>query len=263
MLNHEEITWLAQELGATYELMGKQIQPAALAILVRDLSCYDVPQLRLALARIRQEHTGQLTPSVLMGYVEQSYGRVSANEAYAIAMEAKDERATVVWTNEIAEAWAAAVPLLSAGDKFAARQAFVDVYGRVTAMARLERRLPSIELSEGHDAEMRRAAIEKAQARGLLSRDITLLPAPVQALLTLDQPRAVPGVLALAAPEAGATPAAVLEAKQQVAAMVKEIKDGRTLDRKREIARVMERRRTRQLKRETARKVAEYQGAKQ
>lgn len=48
--------WLLEELGATMELSGQQVRPAALLLLAEDLAHIDKPVLRLALARIRAEH---------------------------------------------------------------------------------------------------------------------------------------------------------------------------------------------------------------
>lgn len=108
MLSDDDMVWLTRELGATYALLGKQIAAAPLAILVQDLQHYGRDQLAMAMGRVRMEHTGQLTPATFMHYLEQAYGRLPPAEAYALAMTSQDERATVVWTDEIAQAWGAA-----------------------------------------------------------------------------------------------------------------------------------------------------------
>lgn len=202
MLDAQDTDWLLEELGATLELSGQQIRPAALALLASDLSHLDKSLLRMALARIRAEHKGQILTGTVLQYVDHAMGRMLPAEAYALALASADDRATVVWTNEIAEAWAVAAPLLRAGDKFGARQAFVEAYGRITGEARALRQHPQVQVSLGHDREGRVRAIQEAMAAGRLPGGLEALPSDVREQLQLPAPRAA---LALPAPEKLAT----------------------------------------------------------
>ena len=160
--------WLIEELGATMELSGQQIRPASLKLLAADLEHIDKSLLRMALARIRAEHKGQILTGTVLQYVDHAMGRLLPSEAYALALSSSDDSATIVWTNEIADAWAVAAPLLRAGDKFGARQAFVEAYGRITGEARALRQHPVVQVSLGHDPEGRTRALQEAMTAGRL-----------------------------------------------------------------------------------------------
>ncbi len=96
----------------------------------------------------------------------------TADEAWASAQAAIDERNTVVWTEQGKQAWfQSAQPLMEAGDKIAARRAFIDTYERLVREAMAAGKPPSVEVSEGHDPDSRRPAIEQAVDRGLLTND--------------------------------------------------------------------------------------------
>ena len=190
--------WLTEELGSTLELSGQQIRPASLALLVSDLSHLPKELLRVALARIRAEHKGQILVGTVMQYVDHAMGRLLPAEAYALALTSTDDRLTIVWTNEIAESWAIAVPLMNAGDKFGARQAFIEAYARITGEARALRRAPQVQVSLGHETEGRVRAIQEALTAGRLPHGLDSLPDDVREQLQLPAPRSA---LALAAPE--------------------------------------------------------------
>lgn len=198
MLDDLDSDWLMEELGATMELSGQQIRPAALALLASDLAHIEKPLLRVALARIRAEHKGAILTGTVLQYVDHAMGRMLPAEAYALALSSADDSATIVWTNEIADAWAVAAPLLRAGDKFGARQAFIESYGRITGEARAQRQLPRVQVSLGHDTEGRARALQEAITAGRLPGGLEALPEDVRAQLQLPAPR---DALALPAPE--------------------------------------------------------------
>ena len=88
--------------------------------------------------------------------------RLSADEAWALAMQAMNEDDTVVWTNEIARAWGVCREVMP--DKVAARMAFRDAYNRISD----EGGKPVIEVSRGTDSGLYKSRIESAVASGLL-----------------------------------------------------------------------------------------------
>ena len=198
MLDDDARDWLAEELGATMELAGQQIRPAALSLLMDDRAHLPKPILQMALARIRAEHRGPILTGTVLQYADHALGRLLPAEAYALAMSSQDERATVVWNNEIAEAWGLAAPLLAVGDKFGARQAFMEGYARITGEARAMRKRPQLQVSLGYDAEGRTRAVQEAIAAGRLPGGLDTLPDDVREQLALPAPRAA---LALPAPE--------------------------------------------------------------
>lgn len=96
-------------------------------------------------------------------------GRPDENEAWAQSLVSRDERETVVWTQEMAEAFNLARPLIESGDEIGARMAFKDAYSRLVAAARAANRPVAWTVSAGWDAERRQLAVQKATTAGLLS----------------------------------------------------------------------------------------------
>jgi hypothetical protein len=107
-------------------------------------------------------------------------GRPGSEEAWSIAIAGRDERLSVVLTDEIATAWGAAIPILGVGDEVGARMAFREVYTREVAQARTVGKPLRWRLSEGHDAAGRARAITEAANQGRIvpDDDLTVLPPP-------------------------------------------------------------------------------------
>lgn len=103
-------------------------------------------------------------------------GRPSADEAWS--MLPFDEAASVVWTDEMAQAWGSASACMP--DRVAARMAFRAAYDRLVADARQRGVRARWTASLGHDKDSRAAVIERAVELGRLSREHAegLLPAP-------------------------------------------------------------------------------------
>lgn len=171
MLNDHDLDWLIKQLIGTSELLGQQVSPTAAAMLADDLCCYPRDVLARALSRVRTEHTGRLTPKAIIDRIDEAMGRPGANEAWAMALNALDERKTVVWTVEMSEAWGVARDVAAEGDLVGARMAFIGAYERLVRTAREERRLPEVMVSIGWDGEQRTTAIEKAVQLGYLSQE--------------------------------------------------------------------------------------------
>lgn len=167
-MTRDEQEKLILALTATAEVMGGEIKPNVVLVMVDDLSDYQLVDVLQALTRIRREHTGKLTLKIILDLLTPAGGWISANEAWAIALPAADEAATVVWTQEIAKAWVIAKPILDAGDKIGARMAFIPAYDRFVDQAKRESRTPHYEISAGWDANMREIAVQNAVTAGLL-----------------------------------------------------------------------------------------------
>lgn len=180
-MNHDEyIDWLIEQVMATAELLGGEMKFSAAGIMAEDLSCYPPEVVKKALRRVRAEHAGKLTLKAIIDRIDEAVGRPSPNEAWATASQALDESKTIVWTDEMAQAWSAARPLAYAGDMIGARMAFLSAYERLVRDARDERRLPVVSISEGWDAAGRAAAVEKAARLGYVKPEQAhaYLPAP-------------------------------------------------------------------------------------
>ena len=171
MLTERETVLLAEELAATAEALGQVISENAGALMAADLSVYPFAALRRALSRVRMEHAGRLTQQAIIQRLEVLAGRLTPNEAWALALAAQDEEATVVWNDEIQQAWSQVRVVAEGRDKVGARMAFLAAYERITAQARELQKLPRAVVSIGWDAQQRAAAIERAVACGLLSHE--------------------------------------------------------------------------------------------
>jgi hypothetical protein len=168
-MTEQEMLWLVKQLIGTAEVLGQALSPAAAALMAEDLSSFPQLVLARALSRVRNEHAGRLTPKEILDRIDDAVGRPAANEAWAIASTALDERATVVWTNEMAAAWSLARPVAEAGDMIGARMAFITAYERVVRGAREAKAVPTVTVSIGWDAEGRNPAIEKALQLGYIT----------------------------------------------------------------------------------------------
>lgn len=164
----------------------KPLPPNGKALFFRALEQYPFDVVSRAMtAHIRDPQRGkfQPAPADLIAQIEAAQGgagRPGVDEAWALVQEAVDERATVVWTPEMAEAFSVCRPVLIGGDKVGARMAFKDAYTRLVADASRQQKPVKWEVSLGSDASRRVAAIEKAQSAGLLpaAQAQALLPAP-------------------------------------------------------------------------------------
>lgn len=164
-------------LAVTAELTGTSLSPEAARILAGDLEPYPEAQVMGALARCRQELRGRMTLSDILLRLDD--GRPGVEEAWAMAP--RDEYQTVVWTDEMAEAWGAARPLL-ASDEIGARMTFREVYTKLVIAARREHRPPRWWPSLGRDVSGREGPLRDAVAKKRLTAAHIqkLLPAPDQ-----------------------------------------------------------------------------------
>lgn len=169
MLSTENLHQLVKLLVATAEVIGDEVRPAAAALMAEDLSAYPMPVLEKALVHCRRELKGRLSLAAILERVDD--GHPTPNEAWAVSVLAADERNTVVWTTQMQAAWAVALPLINLGDKIAARQAFLESYGRLVKDARAANACGSYVASIGFDASGRDAALRQAVSRGQLSRE--------------------------------------------------------------------------------------------
>ena len=169
-------------IAVTAELTGIELSAVALKSMDAGLSAYPEADVLHALERCRRELKGRLTLSAVLERIMERDGRPGAEEAWATALSAADEAATVVWTDEIAEALTVAKPLLEARDKVAARMAFCQAYERLVRTARDARMPCRWWTSLGHDPRRRAAALAAAVEAGKLAHAVVepLLPASAE-----------------------------------------------------------------------------------
>ncbi|WP_130931618.1 hypothetical protein [Pseudomonas sp. Sample_24] len=161
-MNDQQVAGLAAAICATAEAMGQEMNPGTAAMMAEDLCAYSVPVVKAALKACRFEVKGKLAMADILQRVQAADGRPGKDEAWAIAMTSNDEFETVVLTDEIQLALAAAKPVLDAGDKVGARMAFNSAYERLVGQAREDNKQVNWHVSVGFDANRRVQAISKA-----------------------------------------------------------------------------------------------------
>lgn len=155
---------LYQAVVVTAEVVGHEVSPAAAREMARELLSYPEAQVAGALGRCKRELSGRLTLAAIIQRIDD--GHLGVEEAWALIP--RDEDATVVWTDEIAEAYGVCRDLLET-DQVAARMAFKESYLRALTAARAERRPAVWNVSAGHDPAQRVSAIKQAVERGRLT----------------------------------------------------------------------------------------------
>ncbi len=214
LVDHEQ-DHLVDLLIATAEVIGDQMRPTTAAYMVQDLACYTMPVLEAALAGCRRELKGRLSLAAVLERIDD--GHPAPNEAWAVAIQAADERATVVWTTLTQQAWSTALPLVLVGDKIAARPAFLEAYGRLLKEARAARRPATYAPSLGFDAACRHAALSDALAKGLLQHE------QVSQHLELAAPSPTFNPVALLAGKVEASPGASEKTRARLAELAREL----------------------------------------
>ena len=182
----------ARVLDAAYSLHSKSLTADARALFFAALGDHSLADVRKALsAHVKDPQRGQFPPKpadiiaqLTSGAAKD--GRPEPDEAWAIALRSRDERDTVVWTQECAEAFAVAMPVLEGGDEVGARMAFKAAYARVVDQARREALPAAWITSLGHDPQQREAAVTEAVRTGRLA--LAHAAAIVPALAAPDTP---------------------------------------------------------------------------
>lgn len=158
----DQIARLTLAITATAEVLGQTITSEAAEMMADDLADYPADAVAGALKACRRELSSKLTLAAILQRVQASDGRPGKDEAWAIAMTTNDEFETVVLTDEIQLALAAAKPVLDAGDKIGARMAFISAYERFVGQARTDANPVNWHVSVGFDANRRIQAVTKA-----------------------------------------------------------------------------------------------------
>lgn len=163
------------------------------------LAEHDLQALRNAMrAHMQDRDRGRFAPvpaDLIAKIPKVSLAGLTANEAWAIALQAADEGETVITCDLIDQALGLARPVLELGDKIGARMAFIAAYERLASVA-----VPVWRLSLGHDRSGWLPAAERALAMGVIGhsrveqiRSLTAPPAPeasaIAGLLTGPDPK--------------------------------------------------------------------------
>lgn len=156
---------LTAAISLTAEVCGQALSPAAAEMLAEDLGDFNESVIMDALVRCRRELQGRLKVADILARIAD--GRPDIDEAWA--MIPQSEHASVVWTDEMAQAWGAVLPLLDAGDTNGARAAFREAYARAVVEARIRREPAHWTPSLGSDVADRERALLDALRKHRLS----------------------------------------------------------------------------------------------
>lgn len=166
-------TTVVQAVLVTCELIGQQISDAAVRAMVEELSKYPESDVLESLSRCRREvRTRLLTMSDVLDRLPGSHP--GAEEAWAIVSAAigprglEREDVSIVWTDEMREAFGVALPL--GEDKVAARMAFKEAYTARVSVARANRQRPQWAVSLGYDPQGREVAVQQALSKKQISQ---------------------------------------------------------------------------------------------
>lgn len=179
-------------LSRTFKTLGKPApEVEVLDVWWAKLEPFPIEAVAHAFSRHLDVSEFAPTPAAILKHLpKQRDGHPEPNDAWAIALRSRDERDTVVWTPECAEAFGAARSILEIGDEVGARMAFIERYRQLIEDARASARPARWFASLGHDPARREAALEAAVRDGLLQLEAVLSVAPQLCAPESDVPAA-------------------------------------------------------------------------
>lgn len=182
---------LLEAVAATFAVVGQEISDLGLKAIVAELQDYPPGPVQESLRRCQKE----LRKITLADILERiPTGHPGVEEAWAkVSPLLADEDVSVVWTDEMAQAFGVARRLTD--DRIAARQVFKEIYSKAIAQAREAKKGPFWRPSLGRDPHGRQAAIEEAVKLGRLSPEHArkLIPdySPTSSTITLPKMKAL------------------------------------------------------------------------
>lgn len=156
---------LVEAITLTAEVCGQVLSRAAAEMLADDLAEFSEDDVMMSLARCRLELQGPLRVKEILLRLED--GRPGADEAWALLP--RDERTSVVWTEEMAHAWGAVLPMLECGDIGGAQAVFRELYVKCVLEARLRREPARWTPSLGSDVAAREQVLREAVEMGRMT----------------------------------------------------------------------------------------------
>lgn len=186
----EDLPQFAKLLADVLAGYGKPLpEKAEIGIWFKQLSPFAPAVVRKAFEAYRIERPDFApVPNGIAARCKLLDGRPDENEAWAVAITSQDERETVVWTSEMAEAFNLARPLLATGDQIGARMAFKDAYTRLVDDARAANKPAAWSVSAGWDQSRRQIAVERAVVAGMLAGPQPHLALPNESGMPAEKP---------------------------------------------------------------------------
>ena len=189
MQQHEALAFSDLIAGA-WEAVGRNLTGRAVVIMFESLKSHSLEAVQKAVSLHSRGSRGRNPPTV--ADIEEIIGdhtsTIGADEAWGLAVQAADERNSVVWTQPIAQAWGLAQPIYRAGDEVGARMAFRAHYERAVAACREQGIQPVWFISQGNDPVLLGAVVESNIQAGRLPNSaatVFALPAPSQGIAGL------------------------------------------------------------------------------
>lgn len=188
-------------LGEVMTGYGKELDPKTMEVWFNMLTPFEPATIRRAFDAYAAERPDFApAPNGIAARCKLMDGRPEENEAWALSLASQDERETVVWTLEMSQAFAIALPMLNGGDEIGARMAFKDAYSRLVSGARAANRPAQWSVSAGWDTDRRAIAVEKAVVAGLLEGPQQHLAITNESGIPAERPEGLKRVLEAIAP---------------------------------------------------------------
>lgn len=135
------------------------------------LGQYSLEQVRKALRAHVSSSRFAPKPVDIVDMIHKQDGHLSADEAWPQVIKAADENVSLIWTDEMQQAWFHCKPIFDAGDEVGARMAFRQLYTRLLEDARMKgvpaKPFPTL----GFDVDSRVEVIQKAESMGLITHE--------------------------------------------------------------------------------------------
>jgi len=173
------------------EIYSKNMSDVAAMIFINSLAGYPEETVINALNSCIKELRTFPTVSEVLSRIQANDGRPGIEEAWSMMPKCEDD--TVVWTEEMAEAYNVVSSLIKE-DLIAARMAFKEVYAKKVQDARSHNKPTKWVASLGHNKEMRKVVITEAVNKKRLEHDQAIKYIPDISNIDLSVKKLISGV---------------------------------------------------------------------
>lgn len=167
-MNQNDFSAFSSALSDVADYYRQPLKPAGIQIYWNALLGYELATVRHLLSEHVKASKFMPAVSEILDRIKAADGRPGPEEAWA--MIPHDEASSVVWTEEMAEAFGVVNSLLSDGETIQARMAFLERYKTLVREARDAGRPVRWTPSLGHDSAGREAVLIAAQRAGRLTQ---------------------------------------------------------------------------------------------